>query len=310
MERLRWRLNPLNSMTMPSQDHYRHRIEAILEAIFKQRSSAEQTLHEAMQYSVLGGGKRIRPLLVYAAGEALGVNTELLDIPAAAVELVHAYSLVHDDLPCMDDDDLRRGRATTHIAYDEATAVLAGDALQTLAFQILLNPIDGICTNNQLKLLNILATASGADGMVKGQMIDLAAVGKVPSENELERMHNHKTGALIKASVLMPTFCHDNKGDIWQNQRHNLADYAASIGLAFQVRDDILDIQSDTETLGKQQGADIAAGKPTYPSIMGMGAAKEKLRDLHQQAITSLSDFGDEAMLLREIADFIVKRVA
>ena len=292
---------------MNPQEIYQQRIENVLQLILPEN---EQPLSEPMRYSVLGGGKRIRPLLVYATGEALKVEVDLLDIPAAAIELIHVYSLIHDDLPCMDDDDLRRGKATAHIAFDEATAVLSGDALQTLAFEILAEPMQGVCTQNQLKILKTLASASGVNGMVKGQMIDLAATGKVLNESQLETMHEHKTGALIKASVLMATYCHkekdSNEGD---QQRKYLAEYADAIGLAFQVRDDILDIQSDTETLGKQQGADIAADKPTYPSILGMTAAKEKLYQLHQKALNSLQSFGEEADLLREIAGFIVKRI-
>lgn len=295
---------------------YQHRIEQFLESTFISSSTlfSPSQLHEAMRYSVLGGGKRVRPLLVYATGEALKINTDLLDLPAAAIELIHAYSLIHDDLPSMDDDALRRGKPTTHLAYDEATAILAGDALQAMAFQLLSEPIQGICAENQLKILNILATASGADGMVKGQGIDLAAVGKRLTESELETMHNYKTGALITASVEMATYCMEtttqaNNERVIQ-QRNNLSEYAKAIGLAFQVRDDILDIQSDTETLGKQQGADIAAGKPTYPSIMGMSAAKEKLFNLNKKALDSLTDFGEEADSLREIASFIVKRIA
>ncbi|MCL4155239.1 UNVERIFIED_CONTAM: hypothetical protein GTU68_036432, partial [Idotea baltica] len=195
-----------------------------------------------MRYSVLGGGKRIRAVLVYAAGEALNIQLEKLDSAAAAIEMLHAYSLIHDDLPCMDDDDLRRGKATTHIAYDEATAILAGDALQTAAFEILSVSKDGICAENQLKLLNILATASGVNGMVKGQAIDLESVGKTISEDQLEVMHLNKTGALIKASVLMASFCTDVTDSIEaEQQRKNLAEYAEAIGLAFQVQDDILD---------------------------------------------------------------------
>ena len=288
---------------------YKKRVEQVLESVLPIQSP--DYLSEAMRYSVLGGGKRIRAILVYAAGEALKIDSEKLDSAAAAIEMLHAYSLVHDDLPCMDDDNLRRGKATTHIAYDEATAVLAGDALQTAAFEILSAKKDGICAENQLKILNILATASGVSGMVKGQAIDLAAVGKTINEDQLEIMHLNKTGALIKASVLMASYCTDvtesAKAEI---QRVNLADYAEAIGLAFQVQDDILDIQSDTETLGKQQGADIAAGKPTYPSIIGMDAAKKKLFKLHEKAIQSLQEFGQQADLLREIADFIVKRIA
>ncbi len=310
---------------MTHQEFYQKRIEAQLESILPASNQQPKALHKAMRYSVLGGGKRVRPLLVYATGEALGIATELLDKPALAIELVHAYSLVHDDLPCMDDDILRRGKATTHIAYDEATAVLAGDALQTLAFEILSPPLAGICAENQLKILNILTTSSGINGMVKGQAIDLAAVGEKLTEAQLETMHKYKTGALISASVLMASYCCDSlsgnnppktKGenepvemDI-HKKRTQLSAYAQAIGLAFQVRDDILDIQSDTETLGKQQGADIAAGKPTYPSIMGMTAAKEKLFQLHKKAVDSLQDFGEEAFLLREIAEFIVKRIA
>ena len=298
---------------IPHKD-YQNRIEQVLSKVLTAPDYAEPAhatqLGDAMRYSVLGGGKRVRPLLVYATGEALKLPSDNLDIPAAAIELVHAYSLVHDDLPCMDDDVLRRGRATTHIHYDEATAVLAGDALQTLAFDILSQPISGISAENQLKILNILTSASGAKGMVLGQAIDLAAVGQFLEEQQLETMHRHKTGALIRASVLMASYCHSiNDTSELESSRAHLSAYAEAIGLAFQVRDDILDIQSDTETLGKTQGADIAADKPTYPSIMGMDAAKEKLYQLHDKAIYSLSGFGEEANLLREIAEFIVKRI-
>ena len=294
---------------MFQSEEYLQHIEGILNEMLS--ANQPQYIYDAMRYSVLGGGKRIRPLLVYATGEALKIKPEMLDKPAAAIELIHAYSLIHDDLPCMDDDALRRGKPTVHIAYNDATAVLAGDALQALAFEILSTPMHGICAENQLKMLNILANASGVNGMVKGQAIDLEAVGKALTENELEAMHMHKTGALIRASVILPSYCMDKIDDTETvKKRVKLDEYASSIGLAFQVRDDILDIQSDTETLGKQQGADIAAGKPTYPSIMGMQAAKEKLFNLHQKALDSLLDFGKEADLLRDIADFIVKRIA
>lgn len=293
------------------QNIYQERVEKALEEILPSESHQPHTLNKAVRYSVLGGGKRVRPLLVYAAGEALGFSDYLLDKPAIAIELIHAYSLVHDDLPCMDDDDLRRGKETTHIAFDEATAVLAGDALQTLAFDVLSKPMKGVSAENQLNMIGVLSKASGISGMVKGQAIDLASVGKTISEKELEEMHNHKTGALIEASVLMATYC-SGEGESKEitQKRNSLHNYAKSIGLAFQVRDDILDIQSDTETLGKQQGADLAADKPTYPSIMGMQNAKHKLFELHQKAIESVSDFGDEANTLREIASFIVKRIA
>ena len=292
-----------------SREFYQERVEHVIEAALP--IQVPNYLTEAMRYSILGGGKRIRAILVYATGEALKLNIETLDSAAAAIEMLHAYSLVHDDLPCMDDDDLRRGKATTHIAYDEATAVLAGDALQTSAFELLSTPINSICAENQLKILNTLATASGVNGMVKGQAIDLAAVGKTITEDQLEVMHLNKTGALIKASVLMASYCTELVSSAEaEERREKLSDYALAIGLAFQVQDDILDIQSDTETLGKQQGADIAAGKPTYPSIMGMDAAKEKLFKLHDKALSSLKGFEQEADLLREIADFIVKRIA
>ncbi|KAG1648283.1 1-deoxy-D-xylulose-5-phosphate synthase [Nymphon striatum] len=236
----------------------------------------------------------VRPLLVYATGEALKIDVSLLDLPAAAIELVHAYSLVHDDLPSMDDDALRRGKPTTHIAFDEATAILAGDALQTTAFQILSRPMQGICAENQLKMLNILATASGADGMVKGQGLDLAAVGESLSENELETMHNHKTGALITASVEMATFCMETatqaNSELVIEQRKKLLAYSNSIGLAFQVRDDILDIQSDTETLGKQQGADIAAGYNLRHMLFDNINTPAELKNLSIEELPALCD--------------------
>ncbi len=294
---------------MDFQQNYQQRIESVLDSMLIPKEPHH--LCEAMRYAVLGGGKRIRALLVYAAGKALNIEDKNLDIAAAAIELIHAYSLIHDDLPCMDDDDLRRGKPTVHKAFDEATAVLAGDALQTKAFQILSEPSENFCAENQLKILEILTKASGCSGMVKGQAIDLAAVGQSLNEDELENMHNHKTGALIKASVLMASYCKSTQtSEHDEEQRASFAKYAESIGLAFQVRDDILDIQSDTETLGKQQGADIAAGKPSYPLIVGMSAAKEKLFNLHENALKSLNGFGDEADPLRDIAAFIVKRVA
>ncbi len=310
---------------MSKLEQYQQRAEAILESVlaYKEQQPLQQSrLRESMRYSVLEGGKRVRPILVYATGEALNVPLELLDKPAAAIELIHVYSLIHDDLPAMDDDDLRRGKATAHIAFDEATAILSGDALQTLAFEILsqeqplqhallqrqqARSLHKISAKNQLKIISILSTAAGMRGMVEGQAIDLAAVGKTLNERQLENMHHHKTGALIRASVHMASYCTDSAT---QEQRNKLLDYAEAIGLAFQVHDDILDIESDTETLGKQQGADIAAGKPTYPSIIGLDAAKLKAKKLYQDALDALSDFGPEADLLREIAGFIVKRLS
>ena len=286
---------------------WQQRIEQVLDQLLPNAQIHPQRLHAAMRYSVLNGGKRMRPLLVYATGHALGISLEVLDIPAAALELIHVYSLVHDDLPAMDDDDLRRGKPTCHKAYDEAIAILVGDGLQALAFQLLAShaqlAVDPI---QRLKMLEQLAYAAGSRGMVGGQAIDLAAVGKTLSELELENMHIHKTGALIRASVLMAAYA---DASITTQQLHKLDHFAKCLGLAFQVQDDILDVESDTQILGKMRGADAAAGKPTYPSIMGMSAAKAKLQELYQEAITALHGFDESADLLREIAEFTVKRI-
>lgn len=265
-------------------------------------------LHEAMRYAVLGGGKRVRPLLVYAAGSALGVDRGALDGPACAVELIHAYSLVHDDLPAMDDDDLRRGKPTCHKAFDEATAILAGDALQALAFYILAHD-PAIQTNAaaRLQMIETLTLASGSRGMVGGQAIDLAAVGATLTLPELEDMHIHKTGALIRASVALGALSHPH---IDQDIFHRVDHYARCIGLAFQIRDDILDIESDTATLGKTQGADIARDKPTYPSLLGMTEAKQRASSLYQEALDCLSPLGTHAEPLRAIAAYIVERAS
>lgn len=286
---------------------WQQRIEQVLDQLLPNAQIHPQRLHAAMRYSVLNGGKRMRPLLVYATGHALGISLDVLDIPAAALELIHVYSLVHDDLPAMDDDDLRRGKPTCHKAYDEAIAILVGDGLQALAFQLLAShaqlAVDPI---QRLKMLEQLAYAAGSRGMVGGQAIDLAAVGKTLSELELENMHIHKTGALIRASVLIAAYA---DASITPQQLQKLDHFAKCLGLAFQVQDDILDVESDTQILGKMRGADAAAGKPTYPSIMGMSAAKTKLQELYQEAITALHGFDESADLLREIAEFTVKRI-
>lgn len=264
-------------------------------------------LHEAMRYAVLGGGKRIRPLLVYATGGALGVENTALDGPACAVELIHVYSLVHDDLPAMDDDDLRRGKPTCHKAFDEPTAILAGDALQTLAFYVLAHdPAIQVNATARLKMIETLALASGSRGMAGGQAIDLAAAGRTLTLGELEDMHIHKTGALIRASVALGAL---NKPEIDPDIFNRLDRYAKCIGLAFQIRDDILDIESDTATLGKTQGADIARDKPTYPALLGMAEAKQRARDLHQEALDCLGTLGEHADPLRGIAEYIVERI-
>lgn len=263
-------------------------------------------LHAAMRYAVLGNGKRIRPVLVYATGEAFGVELDALESPACAVELIHAYSLIHDDLPAMDNDDLRRGRPTCHRAFDEATAILAGDALQALAFHILAQS-DTIRVNDRqrLQMIDALAYASGSRGMAGGQAIDLAAVGKKLGINALENMHRHKTGALIQASVEMGALSAEN---VDRQSLDNVSRFAHCIGLAFQVQDDILDVESDTETLGKPQGSDMQRNKPTYPELLGMDAAKAVANRLHAEALDCLADFDDKAATLRQVADYIVQR--
>ena len=263
-------------------------------------------LLQAMKYSLLNGGKRIRPLLVYASAQACQANLNHADYAAMAIEMVHAYSLVHDDLPAMDDDDLRRGQPTCHIAFDEACAILAGDALQTEAFRLLSGPIDGLLPAQQLSMVNTLAVASGLYGMAGGQSLDLEAVNQSVDLAYLENMHNHKTGALIKASVLLGAQC---QASLDSHTKEALSQYADAIGLAFQVQDDILDVTSDTHTLGKTQGADAALNKPTYVSLLGLEGAQQKAVQLHQTAMNALDSLGNNAQTLRQIADYIIKRV-
>jgi geranylgeranyl diphosphate synthase type II len=259
-----------------------------------------------MRYSVTNGGKRVRPLLVYAACEALGGNAEKANGAACAVELIHAYSLVHDDLPAMDDDDLRRGLPTTHKAFDEACAILAGDGLQSLAFSVLtdskLTPQDA---DTRLKMVATLAHAAGPAGMVGGQAIDLGSVGLKLDQKALEFMHRHKTGALIEASVKLGALASEHAS---QDQLNALQIYARAVGLAFQVQDDILDVESDTATLGKRQGADIARDKPTYPALLGLEEAKHYALELRDQALVALRPFDAAAEPLRALARYIVER--
>ncbi len=265
-------------------------------------------LQEAMAYSLFNGGKRVRPVLVYAAAQACGAEQSLADVPAAALEMIHSYSLVHDDLPAMDDDDLRRGKPTCHIAFDEATAILAGDALQTLAFEILSDTTRSSLTPAQrLNMIQILSQASGVTGMCGGQSIDLEAVGHEVDLAYLENMHNHKTGALIHASVIMGAHCNPN---VSAEQLEQLSLYAKAIGLAFQVQDDILDVTSDTQTLGKAQGADAALNKPTYVSLLGLQGAQAKAQELHETALQALSPFGDQAKWLKAVSEYIVQRTS
>ena len=285
---------------------YRGRVDNALLNWLPDETTPPEQLHAAMRYAVLGGGKRIRPVLVYATGVALGVELSKLDGPACAVELIHAYSLVHDDLPAMDDDELRRGRPTCHIAFDEATAILAGDGLLTLAFEVLTNDETMFSLPEQrLHMVRELAEASGNRGMVGGQAIDIAAEGTQLTLEQLQTMHRQKTGALIRAAVRLGALACNT---LQPEQIRALDTYAESVGLAFQIRDDILDVEADTETLGKPQGSDEARNKPTYTSLLGLDGAKQKARALHQQALESLHMFGDTADPLRWISAYIVDR--
>ena len=285
---------------------YQARIEKVIDQQLPTATIYPSHLHEAMRYVALDGGKRVRPMLVYATGHALGVALDELDIPAAAVELIHAYSLVHDDLPAMDDDDLRRGKPTCHKAYDEATAILVGDALQTHAFYLLAHTKTiKVGAEQRLRMIDTLALASGSRGMCGGQAIDIAAEGKQLTLPELEEMHIHKTGMLIRASVKLGAL---SCAEIDEARLKNLDHYAKCIGLSFQIQDDILDIEGDTLQLGKQQGADLARNKPTYPAILGMDGAKQRARELHEDALASLSGLDERADPLRWLSQYIIDR--
>lgn len=286
-------------------DGLQKRTEAALERLLPPAGVAPQRLHRAMRYAALGGGKRVRPLLCHAAGALSGADPARLDIAAAAVELIHVYSLVHDDLPCMDDDVLRRGKPTCHVEFDEATALLVGDALQSLAFQVLAEQRPGGDAKRQLEMLRLLAQAAGSRGMAGGQAIDLDAVGKPLSLTELEFMHIHKTGALIRAAVLLGAAC---GATLPEPQFAALDRYAKIAGLLFQVVDDILDSESDTATLGKTAGKDAAHNKPTYVSLLGLTQAKDKAAELRLAARESLASFGDKSLRLGELTDYIVNR--
>jgi farnesyl diphosphate synthase len=285
---------------------FQAQIEAALNRWLPSPEVPPSMLHEAMRYAVLGPGKRIRPVLVYATGEIFATAMNQLDSSAVAVELIHAYSLVHDDLPAMDNDDLRRGRPTCHRAYDEATAILAGDALQALAFDVLAADERLICSAQcRLAMIKELAVASGSRGMAGGQAIDLAAVGTRLSLAELETMHLYKTGALIRASVRLGFLAGAQDSPEYGTR---LDHYARCIGLAFQVQDDILDVEGTTETIGKPQGSDQNRDKPTYPNILGMEGAKATASRLCGEAIAALECFGPGADTLRLLAEYIVKR--
>ncbi|MDF9435011.1 MULTISPECIES: (2E,6E)-farnesyl diphosphate synthase [Chromohalobacter] len=279
----------------------RARTEQVLAGIVERAAPVSGELDAAMRYSVLGGGKRLRPILVYAAGHALGAEDKALDAPAAAVELIHAYSLVHDDLPAMDDDDMRRGRPTVHRAYSEAMAILAGDALQTLAFEVLAetrHPRLGA-------MVRALANASGREGMAAGQALDLSAVGGRLDVDALATMHGYKTGALIRAAVRLGALAAADEDD---PRVAALDTYAAAIGLAFQIQDDILDVAGDAATLGKATGADAARAKPTYPALLGLDGARAKARGLLDEALSALAPLGERAYPLAELARHMIDR--
>ncbi|AOE50652.1 (2E,6E)-farnesyl diphosphate synthase [Kangiella sediminilitoris] len=287
---------------------WQSQVAELLKKRLPAESSSPHTLHQAMRYGALNGGKRIRPVLVFATGEAFGANKDDLTHPALAVELIHCYSLVHDDLPAMDDDDLRRGKPTCHIQFNEATAILAGDALHTQAFEELSKAKLGErAAPQQLEMIQLLAQASGSLGMGGGQAIDLESTQKSIDLDMLENMHRMKTGALIKVSVLLGALC---AGPLQKDERQALEDYADAIGLAFQVKDDILDIESDTETLGKPQGSDVANQKNTYPALLGIDGSRQKLDDLLQLALQALAKLPYNTQILADLAKFIVHRNA
>jgi farnesyl diphosphate synthase len=285
---------------------WRVRMERALEARLPAATVVPARLHEAMRYSVLGGGKRIRPALLFATARTLGLTEDEVEAAACAIELIHVYSLVHDDLPAMDDDDLRRGRPTCHKAFDEATAVLVGDALQPLAFQLLArDPSLPAAPAIRLRLVDLLCEASGTFGMAGGQAIDLAVQGQQPDIEQVEDMHARKTGAVIRASVLMAAEC------VPQLEPHLYAalnHFATAIGLAFQIQDDLLDVLGDVSTLGKATGADRERDKPTHPAIIGIEASQERVHLLHRQALDALAPFGARAASLRSLADWLLSR--
>jgi geranylgeranyl pyrophosphate synthase len=286
-------------------DHYRRRVDAKLATVLQGGGDIPAKLLEAMRYSVLGGGKRVRPLLVYASGELNATAEDTLDAIAAAVELIHAYSLVHDDLPAMDDDARGRGRPTTHRQFDEATAILAGDALQALAFEVLASDASlAAQPQAQVHVVAWLARAAGPAGMVGGQSLDMAAEGQRLDERGLERIHRGKTGALIRAAIMMPS----ELGRLDERERASLDTFASEIGLVFQIRDDLLEVEQDTATLGKSAKSDAGNAKSTYPSTLGIDGARRRAAETHERAVTALRSLGDRANALLWLSDFILNR--
>jgi len=282
----------------------KQRVETALDAALPHSAITPSRLHQAMRYATLGPGKRLRPFLVYQAGAMVGQTGAVLDAPACAVEMIHAYSLAHDDLPAMDDDDLRRGQPTCHRAFDEATAILVGDALQALAFR-LIAAHESLDAEQRLAMIETLSAAIGSRGMAGGQAMDLAAVGQSISAAELEDMHVHKTGALILASLRLGALCSDQ---VDASVMRQLERYGRCIGLAFQVHDDILDTVGDAERIGKASGADALRDKPTYPGLMGLDQARRFAGELRDEAVSALIDFGPQADTLRALADYVVER--
>lgn len=281
-------------------------VERALGDFLPAAATVPHKLHEAMRYTALGGGKRVRPLLAYASGVLFGADRQALARVASAVEMIHVYSLVHDDMPCMDDDDLRRGKPTVHVAYDEATALLVGDALQAQAFQVLAEA-DTVPPQRLVKMLGLLAEAAGSAGMCGGQAIDLDSVGLALTRDELERMHQLKTGAMLRVSVVLGAL---SGRDLSPQELDALGAYSKAIGLAFQVVDDVLDATADSATLGKTAGKDAADNKPTYVSILGLEPSRALAEQLRREAHDALAPFGEQAQRLRELADLIVQRKA
>ena len=283
---------------------YQARVDERLDRALPPASQLPDRLHEAMRYAVFNGGKRVRPLLVYASGECLGIEPDLLDAPAVAIELIHAFSLVHDDLPAMDDDDLRRGKPTVHIQFDEATAILAADALQPLAFSVLAN-VDNTSASARIALVKLVADSCGSVGMTGGQSNDLAAEGQTLTAEELEHMYALKTGALIHASIVSPCLLHEG---LDAHRTASLDAFGRAIGVAFQIKDDILDIEGETHVIGKPSGSDEKLGKATYPGLFGLEASRHRCDELLTNALADLAPFGRAAAPLEWLARYIVER--
>jgi farnesyl diphosphate synthase len=292
---------------MPFEDRISsltERVDLALAHALPEATEKPERLHEAMRYAVFNGGKRVRPLLVYAAGECLGIDNKLLDTPAVAIELIHAFSLVHDDLPAMDDDDLRRGKPTLHIEFDEATAILAADAMQPLAFKVIASA-EHIDADARINLVSLVSESAGSLGMTGGQSIDLAAEGQRLTKSEIEHMYALKTGALIHASIVSACYL---ASDLPGDQHAALDRFARAVGIAFQIKDDILDIEGDTETIGKPAGSDEALDKATYPGQFGLQAARARCVQLLESGLAELAPFGERADALRWLASYIVNR--